>query len=151
MTQLREHTAYHEAGHAVVAFRLGYEIKKVTIKRSRGSLGRYVCSTPRRNSPDEIKIDLAGPLAEALVNPSNELIELGSRGDWRSIRRSTREFEALRFIGDDEGDILIEELLHDTRALVRRDAEAIARVAAALLKHETLTGDDIKRLMEGRS
>jgi Peptidase family M41 len=73
----KEHTAYHEAGHAVIAFRLGHEIKKVTIVPSRRSLGRYVCSTPRRTSPDDIKIDLAGPLAEALVNPSDVQIQSG--------------------------------------------------------------------------
>jgi ATP-dependent Zn protease len=144
----KEHTAYHEAGHAVIAFRLGHEIKKVTIVPSRRSLGRYVCSTPRRTSPDDIKIDLAGPLAEALVNPSDVQIQLGSRGDWRNTRRSVREFVARGFINGRERGVLIEELLQETRALVRRDAEAIARVAAALLKHETLTGDDIKRLME---
>jgi hypothetical protein len=87
-------------------------------------------------------------LAEALVNPSDEQIQVGSRSDWRNIRRCAREFEALGFIGDQEEDILIEELLHNTRALIRRDAEAIARVADALLKHETLTGDDIKRIVE---
>jgi hypothetical protein len=69
-----EHIAYHEAGHAVIAFRLGYEV-----------------------TPDVIRIDLAGPLAEALVNPSpfHEMIEAGSRGDWLETRRATRNFVAL--------------------------------------------------------
>jgi ATP-dependent Zn protease len=58
MTTPREHTAYHEAGHAVVAFRLGYEIKKVTIRRRQGVLGR--AEIRARTSPDDIKIDLAG-------------------------------------------------------------------------------------------
>jgi len=144
-----EHTAYHEAGHAVVALRLGYEVKWVTIVPTRRSLG-YARIPHGSLSPDDIRIDFAGALAEALVNPTSfdEKILNGSRSDWRWARRSVRNFVALGFIGDYEGDVLIEELLHETRALVRRDKEAITRVAAALLERKTLTGDDVKRIME---
>jgi hypothetical protein len=151
MTIPLEHIAYHEAGHAVVAFRLGYEIRKVTIRRRYSSLGS--AEIRNRTSPDDIRIDLAGALAEALVNPTpfNEKIQLGSRGDWRNTRRSVREFVALGFINGREKGILIEELLQETRALVWRDREAIARVAAALLKHGTLTGVDIKRIVDAEA
>jgi len=142
----RRYTAYHEAGHAVIALRLGYEIRKVTIVPRRGSLGR--AEIRNRTSPDDIRISLAGALAEALVNPTPSDIQDGSRTDWRNARRSTREFAALGFIGPREKGILIEELLQETRALVRRDKKAIARVAEALLKRWTLTGDDIKRIVE---
>jgi cell division protease FtsH len=141
------HVAYHEAGHAVVALRLGYEVGKVSIVPRQGVLGRAKV-LPQSPSPDDIRIDLAGPLAEALVNPFDEKIQLGSRSDWRNIRRSTREFVALGFINGREWDILIDELLRETRALVRRDRKAIASVAAALLERKTLTGDDIKRIVE---
>jgi hypothetical protein len=143
-----KHIAYHEAGHAVIALRLGYEVKWVTIKPRRRSLGRAEIQHGSP-SPDDIRIDLAGPLAEALVNPTpfHEKIQLGSRGDWRNTGRSVREFVALEFIGDQEGDILIDELLQETKALVRRDREAISRVAEALLTRKTLTGAEIKRIM----
>jgi cell division protease FtsH len=148
MTDIK-HTAYHEAGHAVMALRLGYEVGKVTIVRRQGVLGK--AHIRNRTSPDDIRIDLAGQLAEALVNPSEEKIQLGALCDWRNTRRSVREFVALGFIGDQEGGILIEELLHETRALVRRDREAISRVAEALLERKTLTGPEIKRIMEAVS
>jgi ATP-dependent Zn protease len=140
------HVAYHEAGHAVVALRLGYEVGKVTIVRRQGVLGK--AHIRDRTSPDDIRINLAGALAEALVNPSDEQIQLGAFSDWRNTRRSVREFVALGFINGREKGILIEELLQETRALVRRDKEAIARVAEALLEHKTLTGNDIKRMVE---
>jgi len=145
MEQLK-HTAYHEAGHAVMALRLGYEVRKVTIVRRQGVLGK--AEIRNRTSPDDIRIDLAGALAEALVNPNDEQIQLGALSDWRNVRRSTREFVALGFIGDQEGDILIEELLQETRALVRRDKAAITKVAEALLEHKTLTGDDVKHIVK---
>ena len=142
----RRYTAYHEAGRAVIALRLGYEVGKVTIKPRQGVLGR--ADIRNRTSPDDIRISLAGALAEALVNPNDGEIQLGALYDWRNTRRSTREFVALGFINGREKGILIEELLQETRALVRRDKEVIARVAAALLTHVTLTGDDIRRIME---
>ena len=84
-----KHTAYHEAGHAVMALRLGYEVRKVTIVRRQGVLGK--AEIRNRTSPDDIRIDLAGALAEALVNPNDEQIQLGALSDWRNVRRSTRE------------------------------------------------------------
>ena len=143
-----EHIAYHEAGHAVIALRLGYEIGKVRINPKRGT---GIAEIRNRYSPDDIRISLAGPLAEALVNPNDEQIELGAFCDRRNTRRSTREFVALGFVNSREKDILIEELLHETRALVRRDEKAIAAVAEALLEHRTLTGADIKRIVEAVS
>jgi ATP-dependent Zn protease len=142
-----EYIAYHEAGHAVIALRLGYEVGKVRINPRRGSGSAQIRN---RMSPDDIRIDLAGALAEALVNPTSfeEKIQLSARGDWRNARRSTREFVALGFINGREKGILIEELIQETRALVRRDKEAIARVAEALLERKTLTGEDIKRIVE---
>ena len=118
------------------ALRLGYEVGKVTIIRRQGVLGK--AHIRNRRSPDDIKINLAGQLAEALVNPSDKEIQLGAWHDWRNARRSAREFVSLGFIGGNEGNILIDELLHDTRALVHRDREAIAAVAAALLERKTL-------------
>src|SRR6516225_601416 len=96
------HVAYHEAGHAVMALRLGYEVEKVTIVPRQGVLGK--AKIRNRTSPDDIRIDLAGQLAEALVNPFDEKIQLGSRSDWRNTRRSTREFAALGFINGREWD-----------------------------------------------
>ena len=94
-----------------------------------------------------IKINLAGPLAEQLVSPLpfDELIESGSRGDWRRARRTARQSNLPR-----EAEILIVMLALETAALVQQHKEAITRVATALLERETLTGDDIRSLVDGR-
>jgi ATP-dependent Zn protease len=148
-----EHIAYHEAGHAVIALVLGYKVGKVTIKPKPFTLGNVEMEVGEASSDRcvdrdaaDIKIDLAGSLAERLVNhsPLNELIEQGSRGDWLSVRRTARQLNTQR-----EAEILIVMLALETAALVQQHKEAIGRVAAALLERETLTGDDIKSLVTG--
>jgi len=44
----RERTAYHEAGHAVVAYHLGVEVRYVTIVPDHFSRGHFtaICSAP---------------------------------------------------------------------------------------------------------
>jgi hypothetical protein len=58
-----KHMAYHEAGHAVIALRLGYEVGKVKINPKRGSGSAQIRN---RMSPDDIRIDLAAAV-DALV------------------------------------------------------------------------------------
>jgi ATP-dependent Zn protease len=158
----REQTAYHEAGHAVIGLVLGYDVRKATIrqrysylgsawisKKRHGSLGSTEVQSagvsPGSDDFGHICIDLAGPLAEKLVSPDpfDELIRYGARGDWQSAHKRARR------INRQLADILIDVLMGETRALVQQHKDAIACVAAALLEHETLTADDIKRLTNG--
>lgn len=41
-TKALESTAYHEAGHAVVAWQLGFKAKSVSITPEPGESGRYI-------------------------------------------------------------------------------------------------------------
>jgi ATP-dependent Zn protease len=151
----KEHIAYHEAGHAVIALKLGYDVKVTTIKPKYGALGKTM-SQPGAASSDRcvdldaaaIKIGLAGPLAEQLVSPVrfDELLTNGCRHDWRSAKRTARQLNTRG-----EAEILIVMLALETATLIQQHREAIARVATALLQHETLTGDDVKRLSDGRT
>lgn len=71
-------TAYHEAGHAVAAWRQGLKFKRVTIKPDADSLGHVLKGFPKWFRPDNdqsdrvrlhaerhIIMDFAGQLAEA--------------------------------------------------------------------------------------
>ena len=104
----RKHTAYHEAGHAVIALVLGYDVSKVTIRAAYSYLGIARISNERCGSPGStevqarvdsevdlvghICIGLAGPLAEKLVNHSAELIAYGARVDWERAQRRDHGF-----------------------------------------------------------
>jgi hypothetical protein len=61
-TQNREIIAHHEAGHAVVAFRLGVAVACVTIEPFAGREG--IVWHKRADHETEILISLAGPFAE---------------------------------------------------------------------------------------
>ena len=70
----RNRIAFHEAGHAVIAYRLGIEVKFVTILPTHHSAGHvargdlFCGGTGSDHAALEraIKISLAGPMAEAL-------------------------------------------------------------------------------------
>ena len=80
--QQLEATAYHEAGHAVLAYHYGYKIKSVTIKRGEDSLGKMVADgllkglrpdieiTPygRDKMEKHIRVSMAGIIAQKLYN-----------------------------------------------------------------------------------
>src|SRR5262249_31519224 len=140
-----QHIAYHEAGHAVINLVLGYNVTKATIRPRYSLLGQVrfdgrVSDDKVDEAIAEIKSSLSGPLAEQLVNPEpfDELIEVGSRGDWRRVRRAARSI----------ADSIIGRSIRETRVLVEQHKEAIERVANALLEHETLTGKEIKGLTD---
>ncbi|MHC6156567.1 hypothetical protein ACVSQB_32925 [Bradyrhizobium elkanii] len=64
MSSEREITAYHEAGHAVIAHALGVEVVCVTIIPFAGRNGITWHTLPKRPEA-AILIAMAGPLAEA--------------------------------------------------------------------------------------
>jgi hypothetical protein len=158
LSERRKHIAYHEAGHAVIALMLGYKVDSVTIKPRYGrlTLGSVEGIQPGEGSSYrvvdreaiDIKIDLAAPLAEQLVNPDpfDELIENGSRKDWRTARRTLRDNLHTR----GKAEVLIVRYALETAVLVQQHKDAITRIATALLERETLTADEIQRIADGR-
>jgi ATP-dependent Zn protease len=159
----REHVAYHEAGHAVVCLLLGHEVRDVTIKTDKQAEGRtriYMHMPEWGATEDDIRIELAGAIAEALVNPTSfeDKIKLSAQGDMQRIRKFALEIalETLAFNGKSVlvGDLMVEadgiigKVMEETEALVEGNKQAIIRVAEALLEHGTLTGDEVKQFIE---
>jgi ATP-dependent Zn protease len=128
---MRKRIAYHEAGHAVIVLVLGYTLKDVTIKPDERAEGRTNYVKDGGLVVDGLKITLAGPIAEGLLDGKLRLKTDCSSSDWRAIRKWYPEFCAqdVRRIGE------------ETKLLVHCHREAIERVAEALLAHETLTGE----------
>ena len=140
-----KHIAYHEAGHAVIGLALGYDVGSVTIRPTDRYFGRARVTAPDGpiDREKEIKVDLAGLLAGRLIDhlPLKELIANGSAtGDWKHA------WKTARLLNPRQAEILICSLMLETEALIRDYQQTIASVATALLEHETLTGDEIRRI-----
>lgn len=143
-------TAWHEAGHAVTAAYLDVPFVRVSIVRDPDSMGHFLHSEhrdPLRFSGDNLRAvvvaSLAGRPAQLLVDESapksgdlgdyqvaNDFIK-DARPDWTTQRRraylATCQVEAHR--------------------LVRTLTSGILLVSDALLRHDVLTGAQVRRLL----
>jgi hypothetical protein len=132
-----EITAHHEAGHAVVALVLDVTVRYASIKPHRKTWGRVAHDAA--DSPElMLIIALAGPQAQkrfarrsVWLGSSDmifvEKVIFGKRGNLTAANKDT----LLKFVADTS-----EELINYFWA----DIKAVAK---ALLKHETLTGEEM--------
>ena len=145
----RELTAYHEAGHAVIALALGRPIHRVTICPDKELAGSCAFGKPVfRPSEDwlerEALIALAGLAAEARFSGEYEL--QGAARDRRYVASL-----ALQRTGDvRKAERLERRLLAKVEHLLARDENwsAVERIAAELLRAETISGRAARHLFE---
>ncbi len=134
-------TAYHEAGHAVMALALGRPIQKVTVAPNQNYLGACQIQKGRFKPTkdwleDEILILFAGMVAESQV--TGRYCPRGASQDLRGIRR----YVLMRTSGDAQVDRLERRLLDKAEHLLADAAtwKAVESIAAELLKCETISG-----------
>lgn len=150
----RVSTAYHEAGHAVVALALGRPIHRVTIVPGKthtgvASLGQCKIQKGRfRPSKDaledEVLILYAGMAAEAQVTGEYSLG--GARQDLRAIRGLVQTRA-----GGDRGVERLERRLLDKAEHLLSDQgnwQAVIWIAAELLAQQTISGRAARHFFE---
>jgi len=147
-------TAYHEAGHAVMAMILGRSIQKVTITAARTQTGGRrlgVCELGKgRAKPSQDTIEeealilLAGMVAEARF--TGEYCRRGAATDIRMVTRLLQN----RAGSDRQLQRLQRRLLEKTEHLLSDsgNAYAIEVVARELLLRKNLTGRGIRHLFD---
>jgi cell division protease FtsH len=164
----KEKTAYHEAGHAVVGLSLPQcdPVYKATIIPRGGALGMVV-SLPeidrlnwhRSECQEKLAMTMAGKasgLARAMVlrwgmsdkvgNIDYEQAHEGYNGNGAggfSISAATKE------LIEDEVKSLIDNAYADAHRILTEKNEEWERLAQGLLEYETLTGEEIRRVMRG--
>ena len=186
----KEMTAYHEAGHALVAWKLPHAdpVHKISIV-ARGSMGGYTRLVPEEDRflwtknqfEDMLGTALGGRIAEQLTfneittGASNDL-ETATKTALRMVKQygmstslGPRTFgrrEELVFLGReiheerDYSDKVAEEIDLEVRALIQKayeraeeiltsNHEKLAEVAQYLIQHESVEGDNLKRLFDG--
>ena len=135
-----EATAYHEAGHAVVALALGRQVHQVSILPNRDRLG--VCEFRKPNfrpSEDwierEILISLGGIAAEARHTGIHA---------WESAGRDIQYVQQLAAerAGERRAERYTSRMLSKAEHLINRDENwrAIERIAQALLESGSISG-----------
>jgi peptidase M41-like protein len=155
--QDREGTAYHEAGHAALMFHFKQIIEIVTIISAEDSLG--YCKGERlddfplldqiddpneveravRIYEEEILICLAGPEAEGLF--TGHYYSIGAGGDYEKAS------ELAKRLGLDNCDDYLVQLADWLQSdPINRHIKVIAK---SLLDKNTLTGEEVKTLLEG--
>jgi hypothetical protein len=144
-----EVTAYHEAGHAVLALALGRPVHQVSILPTRELLG--VCAfgkAPLRPSEDwverEALIALGGVAAEAMYTGAH---------DWDGAdrdRRYVRELALDRAGGERAAERLQRRWLAKAEHLLARPAhwKAVGLIAAELLRLREISGRAARHLFE---
>ncbi|HLG43049.1 MAG TPA: ATP-dependent zinc metalloprotease FtsH [Planctomycetota bacterium] len=184
-------TAYHEAGHALVAqllYPMSDPVHKVTIIPRGMSLGstmrlperdRYILQrgyfnaalavlfggrAAEENFFDDISngarddIKKATDLARAMVtewgmsevmgpvaysNPEEHLF-LG-----REVTRTTQHSEKTSQLIDQEVRRLVDDAHAKARDLIKRNKDKLDKIAEALLKYETISGDEVAAVLRG--
>lgn len=147
-------TAFHEAGHAVMALILGRAISKVTVAPGQSHLGvqrlgachlqKGKAKSSQNFLEDEVMILLAGMVAESQI--TGQYCQQGAAQDLRYVRRML----ASRNEGEKQIERLERRLLNKTEhyLLDRQAWDAVERIAAELINNQTISGRAVKHLYE---
>jgi ATP-dependent Zn protease len=156
----REATAYHEAGHAVAAWTLGYRPTTATILAAGDSAGQVRHENPfpgislefdgsdrtRLRVERAIMICFAGPVAQKRYRPTSW------RGWHGAADYATAAELAFRVCGSREiASAFLKWLDLRAGSLIADHWDAVERVAAALLERGALGHEEIASLMAARS
>ncbi len=150
-----EAIAFHEAGHAVLAHRLG-ETTRVSIEPEGESQGR--CSSRELEGMEFAYVYLAGLVAtrlylgtEAPISYAELLEDAEHLSELGFISDRERLMAALEQISDEPSrERWWREVCRTTEARLRENWRKVELVAAALLERKTLDAGDLKTLL-GRS
>lgn len=144
-------TAYHEAGHAFAAVRLGARVRLVTIEpdyddgpRRYGDTqiewDHSICDS-REPGPKSILVVLAGPVAEMIY--SGEPLHPGFVPEWSSDWQLAWQASAAMHAHEPTRLAFLEQATGAMYRLLKRDDNwaALAAIVDELLAHETLEGE----------
>jgi len=150
-------TAYHEAGHAVMAVSRGRSIQKATIVAAKLQTGGVRLGAVKmqqgRSKPtqdwmeDEVLILFAGMVAEAHFTGAYR--QAGAAMDLRAINRllktrakTERQLEKLHRRLLDKTEYILDDAVHK---------QAVKSVAQQLLEHQTIKGRLVKHYLNQAS
>ena len=158
-TKALQSTAYHEAGHAVAAYRHGMKVKRLTIVPSGDALGSHQShayfteinleydSSPRaqRRAENFALVCFAGPAAQRRFNPTG----------YRSYHGADDVHQAIGMLiylaGDNEILTTYAKLMNlQARAFIESAVNwrTVEHLAAVLLDQRTMTGAEVRAAIQ---
>ena len=147
-------TAYHEAGHAVMALAVGRLVQKVTVVPGKSEFGASrlgVCELQKGRTKaskneyeDNVLILLAGMVSEARF--TGRYCEAGAAQDLRAVERILCD----RAGNQKQHDRLHRRLLDKTEHMLSDEAyaEAVQRIALELIEKRTISGRAVRHFFE---
>ena len=152
----RRHTVYHQAGHVIADLVSGYRFTFVTIRPdASGEDDGAVCGNARGRARDLAVVQLAGIVASAHMTGHDPWENPDRFDDDRADIAAARKFidDWTGFLSRTYGESSLKEQLWDetekkTRLLADQNREAIEVIAGALLEKETLSYEDVIRILK---
>jgi len=151
MDQEEQVTAWHEAGHAVMAVLCGGRIEHVSLEpawddgpqRYGETITRWQGFSALELSLAEIKVSLAGPIAETLfVGEERNIAKVPEwHGDWQKVLEiASHQFEDVTVARRKVSELAasVRQAFDDTRIW-----SAVSAVAEDLLAHETIEHEQV--------
>jgi len=168
-------TAYHESGHAVVAFNTegAHPIHKATIMPRGSALGMVTqlpsddeTSISKKQLLARLDVCMGGRVAEELIFGQDQ-ITTGASSDLKTATELAHYMVSACGMSDTIGPVhvkehsgsdmqsridsevvkLLREAYDRVKALLKKHEKALHALANALLEYETLTAEDIKRIL----
>lgn len=151
-------TAFHEAGHAVLAWHFSYPFKHVSIVPDGDALGGFLHADPdmfpfstarekEKTRREWIVISQAGVEAQRLVDPHPE--PFAGQADDENAHDIANRLGLVSSVADDaELGRVLEPFRRRARRLVRERRAHIETLASALLERSRMTDEDVDELFE---
>jgi ATP-dependent Zn protease len=145
--------AYHEAGHAVAFLVIGEPPLRVEISVGEGTVTPGYTrdddpvreeSEMRLRAIDDVAATLAGPFAQARimrVSRDEAMRHPACRVDMELVEDTIQDAD----LGCDE--YIWSEAARKTATILKRNWAAVERLAAALLEHRSLTGEQVQKIV----
>jgi hypothetical protein len=152
---LRRHAAYHAAGHVIADLLFGFRFRFVTIRADEsGGDDGAICGNTRGRARDLAVVQLAGVAASAKMRGLDSWEKPDAFDDNNADRAAARNFIdnwagfLFRTYGESSLKTQLQnEIEKKTRLLVDQNWKPIAIIADALLERETLSYDDVIRVL----
>jgi ATP-dependent Zn protease len=155
---MSELTAYHESGHALVAFLLGARVNLITLEPEKDDgpqkhgytqiLWRRDRLSDKEFAQKAVQVCLAGPVAEMIY--SGDPYHPGLVGEWANDWREAWNAAAPLCADERKRLAYLEQSTVELHQKLRRDDHwnALAALADNLLAHETLDREQFQEFIE---